>query len=335
MSYDAIVLISFGGPEKMDDVMPFLRNVLRGKNVPEERMHEVAHHYKSFGGKSPINDQNKALIAAIEEELKANGIDLPVYFGNRNWHPMLEDTMAQMRDDGVKKALGIVTSAFSCYSGCRQYKEDIKRCSEMVENAPHIDKVRLFYNHPGFIKANVDHVKEALASLPGESETAIAFTAHSIPVTMAKTAQYERQLMEVAEIIADKTGIKNWQLVFQSRSGPPHQPWLEPDICDHIESLNEKGVKELIIAPIGFISDHMEVIYDLDDEAKETCSELGMHMARAATAGTHPDFVKMFIDLIRERTEDEAPKAEGPSPAWGNQCPEGCCAYTPGRPKRP
>jgi protoporphyrin/coproporphyrin ferrochelatase len=335
--YDAVLVVSFGGPEGMDDVMPFLENVLRGRNVPRERMIEVSHHYEMFGGVSPINAQNSALIAELEAELKAHDIDLPIYFGNRNWHPMIPDTLRQMRDDGVKKALAFFTSAFSCYSGCRQYRENLQAAIEEIgEGAPEIDKIRVFYNHPGFIGPNVENVQRALQQWP-EDERAnvhIAFTAHSIPMGMAKNSQYEAQLTEACRLVAEQLGTDNYKLVYQSRSGPPQMPWLEPDIVDYMEEIHAQGVNDLVILPIGFISDHMEVMFDLDTEAVEKADELGIKLVRAASVGTHPDFVSMIRELIVERmSADPLRRALGSRGPNHDVCPLNCCL--PGASRRP
>jgi ferrochelatase len=295
--YDALLVLSFGGPEKPDDVLPFLENVLRGRNVPRERMLEVAGHYYHFGGKSPINDQNRALIAALERLLASEGPHLPVYWGNRNWHPFLADTMRQMRADGVKRALGFVTSAYSSYSGCRQYREDIARAqAEVGEGAPEIGKLPSFHAHPSFISVNAENVRAAIAGFATVPH--VAFTAHSVPLAMANTSRYVEQLQDTATLIASRLGITDWKLVYQSRSGPPAQPWLEPDIGEHIRELHAEGRRELVIAPAGFISDHLEILYDLDTEAAALCEQLGMRMARAKTAGTHPEFVRMIRELM-------------------------------------
>lgn len=323
--YDAILVVSFGGPEKPDDVIPFLENVLRGKNVPRERMLTVAGHYYHFGGKSPINDQNRALIAALEKLLAAEGPHLPVYWGNRNWHPMLADTLRQMRSDGVQHAIAFFTSAYSSYSGCRQYRENILAAqTEAGAGAPEVDKLRVFYNHPGFIGPVTENVKIALNQIPPERRASahIAFTAHSIPTVMAESSRYVMQLTEACNLVAAAVGASDFKLVYQSRSGPPSQPWLGPDISDHIRELHDSGKKDLVISPIGFVSDHLEVIYDLDTVAAALCAELGMHMVRAATAGTHPDFIRMIRELVLERIEDSRP-VDG--------CALDCC---PG-PKRP
>src|ERR671917_702826 len=295
-NYDALLVVSFGGPEGMEDVMPFLANVLRGRDVPEARMREVAHHYELFGGVSPINEQNRRLIAALERELEERGPRLPVYWGNRNWHPMLADTLRRMRDDGVKNALAFVTSAYSSYSGCRQYREDIERAREAVgDGAPRVEKLRAFYNHPGFVRPNVENLRAALGQIPEgrRASERVAFTAHSIPSAMAAGCDYERQLLETSRLVAEGAGAARWRLVFQSRSGPPTQPWLEPDICDHLRELKRAGARDVVVAPVGFISDHMEVLYDLDTEARQVSAELGLNFVRAGTVGTHPAFVSM------------------------------------------
>jgi protoporphyrin/coproporphyrin ferrochelatase len=336
-TYDAILLVSFGGPEGMDDVMPFLANVLRGRNVPESRMREVAHHYELFGGVSPINEQNRQLIAALERELEREGPRLPVYWGNRNWHPLLADTLRQMRDDGVRHALAFVTSAYSSYSGCRQYREDIERAREAAgPGAPRIEKLRAFFNHPGFTGPNVENLRAALGQILEERRDAarVAFTAHSIPAAMAAGCDYERQLLETCRLVAEGAGAANWQLVFQSRSGPPAVPWLAPDICDHLRTLKGDGVTDVVIAPIGFISDHMEVLYDLDTEARQVSEELGLNMIRAATVGTHPEFIRMIRELITERLDPAAPRrALGRFAPSHDICPVDCCL--PGASKPP
>lgn len=334
--YDAILVMSFGGPEGMDDVIPYMENVLRGKNVPHERMLEVSEHYRMFNGISPINAQNRALIAALEEELKSHNIDLPVYFGNRNWHPFVADTLREMRDDGVKKALAFFTSGYSCYSGCRQYREDIIRAQEEVgEGAPDVDKIRVFYNHPGFIEPNVENLQGALAEFPADErdDVHIVFTAHSIPMGMAKNSAYEVQLNEACRLVSEGVGRSTWKLVYQSRSGPPHVPWLEPDIIDYMEEIYADGVRNLIIMPIGFISDHMEVMYDLDTEARDKADELGMKMVRVPTVSVHPRFVTMIRELIVERmTENPERLALGNRGPNHDVCPVNCCLLGGGRP---
>ncbi len=329
MNYDAIMIVTFGGPDTMADVMPFLENVLRGKNVPRERMLEVAHHYELFDGKSPINDQNVELKQLLEERMRNQSPRLPVYIGNRNWHPFIEDTLRQMQADGVKRVLAFIASGYSCYSGCRQYREDIQRAREAIgDDAPTVDKIRVFFNHPLFIQANADHVRAALDRLPPDARDAapLLFTAHSIPQAMADRCRYQAQLEEAARLVADAVGHANWRLIYQSRSGPPHQPWLEPDVCDVIESLADEGVRHLVISPVGFTSDHMEVLFDLDTEARELCDRLEIQMERAPAAGNHPAFIEMVHDLIAERIEERAARPAlgrlGPS---HDVCPEQCC----------
>jgi len=332
-SYDALLLVSFGGPEGMDDVMPFLENVLRGKNVPAARMEAVAQHYEHFGGVSPINEQNRKLIAALKPIIQDSDLKLPIYWGNRNWHPLLTDTVRQMAHDGIKRALAFVTSAYSSYSSCRQYQENIRQAQAAVgATAPQIDKIRSFYNHPGFIEPNAENLLQALESIPMERRQAaqIAFSAHSIPLSMASGCEYANQLLETSHLVAELVGCSNRsQLVYQSRSGSRTQPWLEPNILDHITELKEKAISDLIIAPIGFISDHMEVLYDLDTEAKELCDALGINLVRAATVGTHPRFIKMIKELVEERIDNSQNRLAlgylGPS---HDLCPPDCCLVT-------
>lgn len=334
--YEAILLVSFGGPERREDVLPFLENVTRGRNIPRERLLEVAEHYYHFDGKSPINDQNRALIAALRTELDQHGIALPIYWGNRNWHPLLSDALRQMRADGVRCALGLVTSAFSSYSGCRQYRENVAAAqAEVGEGAPHVDKLRVFYNHPGYIEACVDRVREAAAGIPAHQAARLVATAHSIPCAMAQTSAYEMQLRETARLVAEQTGFNRWDLVYQSRSGPPSQPWLEPDILDHLRALHAQQERNVVVAPIGFISDHMEVLFDLDIEAKSLADEFGMKLVRARSAGTHPAFIAMLRELIQERLDPSFPKrAIGRFGPNHDVCPADCCPAPPraGRP---
>jgi ferrochelatase len=337
MSYDALLILSFGGPEGTPDVIPFLENVLRGKNVPRERMLQVAEHYYHFGGKSPINDQCRELIAALQAELKAHGIALPIYWGNRNWHPMLADTVRQMKADGVQHALAFATSVFGSYSGCRQYLEDIERVRGEVENAPVIDKLRTFHNHPGFINAMGDRVLNALETLPLEARqnADVVFTAHSVPVSMAESSPYVQQLQEAVRLVSENIGRPPGALVYQSRSGAPGQPWLEPDICDYIREQHAQGRRNaMVIVPIGFLSDHMEVVYDLDTEAAALCEELGIQMVRAGTAGLHPEFVSALRQLIEERISGAPRQALGVLGAAPDICPADCCP-APRRPARP
>ena len=320
----------------MDEVLPFLGNVLRGKRVPPERMLEVAHHYELFGGVSPINAQNRTLIAALEKELAARGPRLPVYWGNRNWHPMLSDTLSRMTDDGIKNALAFFTSAYSSYSGCRQYREDIERArAEVGERAPRVEKLRAFYNHPGFVEPMIESVHAALSRIPEERRRRahIAFTAHSIPLSMAANCDYQAQLLETCRLVAAGVRHADWRLVFQSRSGPPTQSWLEPDICDHLAEIKEAGVKDVVIAPVGFISDHMEVLYDLDTEARALADKIGLNMIRAATVGAHPAFVRMIRELILERTTPDAVRRYlGMRGASHDVCPADCCLQGEARP---
>jgi protoporphyrin/coproporphyrin ferrochelatase len=337
--YDALLLVSFGGPEGMDDVIPFLENVLRGRNVPRERMLQVAHHYEMFDGISPINQQNRILIAALKKELENNGPKLPIYWGNRNWHPLLSDTLTQMAADGVKNALAFVTSAYSSYSSCRQYRQNIADAQAAVGmNAPRVEKLRVFYNHPLFIEANVAQIHAALAKslqsknpiLKTSPRLQLVFTAHSIPESMAANCDYAQQLKEAGRLTAEALDIQDWQLVYQSRSGSPAQPWLGPDICDHLKQLRTEGVTDVVVAPIGFVSDHMEVIYDLDVLAHQLAEEIGMNMVRAATAGTHPAFIKMIRELMLERINNEPPRFIG-SLGARITCPADCC-IAPGSP---
>jgi ferrochelatase len=329
---DSILFVSFGGPEGMDDVIPFLENVLRGKNVPQERMLEVAEHYKHFGGISPINQQCRDLIDEVSRECKVRGVDLPIYWGNRNWHPLLPDELTRMSADGRKRAICFFTSMFSCYSGCRQYRENLADAQAAVgDNAPLVEKVRMGFNHPRFIAAQCDCVRKAIGTLPVEQQTnvKILFAAHSIPLSMAQYSRYEVQLREAAKLICTNLGHENWELVFQSRSGPPQQPWLEPDVCDRIEELHTKeGLASCVVVPLGFISDHMEVLYDLDEEAATLCKEKGIAFARAKTVGVHPEFVGMIVDLIQERLAEgtERPYIGDYGPSH-DLCPANCCLY--------
>jgi len=335
LPYDSFLLVSFGGPEGPDDVMPFLENVLRGKHVPRERMLEVAEHYRGFGGVSPINAQNRALLEAIGSEFATHGVHLPVYWGNRNWHPLLSDTLRQMRDAGCQRTLAFFTSMFSSYSGCRQYRENIAAAQQEVgDAAPVVDKLRMGFNHPGFIEPMVENVRQAIKKINGDGQTLLLFTAHSIPQSMADHCDYEKQLRESCRLVAESSGSDNWQLVFQSRSGPPTQPWLEPDVCDWIEQTDAAAkLERLVIVPIGFISDHIEVLYDLDDEAAEVCRSRRIAMARAATVGTHPRFVQMIRELVQERISNPSKRpALGSLGPWHNVCPADCCLYTPTRP---
>jgi ferrochelatase len=322
--YGAVLFVSFGGPEGLDEVIPFLEHVLRGRNVPRERLLQVAKHYELFGGVSPINQQNRNLIAALKNELEANGPNLPIYWGNRNWHPFLPDTLKQMTDDGINRAIAFVTSAYSSYSSCRQYRENIHDAQAAVgPKAPEVDKIRAFYNHPLFIEANVDQIRRSLSQVSGNPT--LVFTAHSIPESMAANSAYVSQLSEASRLVAEALGHVQWRLVYQSRSGSPAQPWLGPDICAYLRELKAEGVADVVVAPIGFVSDHMEVIYDLDVEARRVADELGMRMVRAATAGTHPLFVRMIRELILERTDGMPVSAIGVHGPSHDICPDDCC----------
>ena len=302
--FDALLLISFGGPEKHQDVIPFLENVLRGRNVPHERLLEVAEHYYHFDGRSPINDQNRALIAELREV-----VPMPIYWGNRNWHPLLVDTIRQMRDDGIRRAVAFATSAFGSYSSCRQYQENIASACALIaaedplKSVPEIVKIRPFSVHPLFIQAMTERVREAMAQLPGAR---LVFTAHSIPVAMAQASPYVQELEVASKKVAEAVGAREWSLVYQSRSGPPAQPWLVPDIADYLREIRS----DVVIAPIGFLSDHMEVIFDLDVEIRAVCDELGVRMVRAGTVETHPAMIRMIAELAGQEPE---------------KCP-GCCA---------
>lgn len=341
VDYDAILIVSFGGPEAPDEVVPFLENVTRGRNIPRERLEVVGEHYHLFGGKSPINDQCRDLINELTAALDAAGIDLPIYWGNRNWHPMLTDTMQQMTNDGITKAIAFVTSSTSSYSGCRQYREDIERAQAAVgDGAPEVHKIRQYYDHPGFIEPMVDHVTTALDSLGEHGDDArLVFTAHSIPISMSSTSDYEAQLLEASKLIAERAGRTDGQrtdfdLVWQSRSGPPQVPWLKPDINDHLKTLVEQGVPAVVNIPVGFVSDHMEVIYDLDTEATQTAERLGLPFRRAGTVGTDPRFIASIIELIEERRTGGEVRALGSLEVRPDFCRPGCCP-APQRPSRP
>ncbi len=340
MSYDSILVVSFGGPEGPADVIPFLENVLRGRNVPCERLLDVAEHYQHFGGVSPINAQNRALIDALRPELEARGIHLPIYFGNRNWRPLLTDTLAEMVRDGRKQTLAFVTSGQSSYSGCRQYRENILAAQQGVgDKAPTVDKIRVFYNHPDYIAAELDRIQAALGKFEPADRDKIHLlcTAHSIPNSMASRCNYVQQLAETTRLLAEGLGFTpdRVQLVYQSRSGRPEDPWLEPDVRDSLAALHEHGHNHVVIAPIGFISDHMEVLFDLDEECVQLAGELGMTMQRAGAVGTHPRFVTMIRKLIQERLDPAVPReAMGNyGPNW-DVCPIDCCP-APQRPARP
>lgn len=327
-AYEALLFVSFGGPERQEDVIPFLENVVRGKPVPRARLQEVAEHYHQLGGRSPINDQNRELIAEVRVELAGRGIALPVYWGNRNWHPLLVEALGDMVRDGVGRAIAFVTSAFSSYSGCRQYRENIEEARAALEaGAPVVDKIRPFFNHPGFVEAMADRVRESLSRLGGDGPgLATVFTAHSIPAAMADRCQYVTQLREACALVSDRAGAGYWELAFQSRSGPPSQPWLEPDVCDRLRDLRDAGVTRVCVAPIGFLSDHLEVAFDLDVQAREAAEGLGIEFVRAGTVGTHPRFVAGVCDLIEERVRHARERVSvGGLPALPDKCPADCC----------
>ena len=352
MRFEAVLLLSFGGPDGPEDVMPFLRNVLRGRTVPPERMEQVAEHYHRFGGRSPINDQNRALLSALRAEFERHGRPRPLYWGNRNWTPYLEDAVAGMRDDGIGSAAVFVTSAYSSYSSCRQYLEDLERARTRVgRGAPVLQKLRPYFNHPGFVEPLTSGLNQALDEAGRDSP--VLMSAHSLPVAMARTCDYERQLQETARLVADGAGIpeSQWTLVYQSRSGTPAQPWLGPDVNEVIDQIGDTGQigrsgqiseppggpaggRAVVVAPIGFVSDHMEVMYDLDTEAAATAARKGLRLVRSATPGTHPRFVHMVCELLGEVEEpDRAGMAScgrlGPAPS---PCPPGCCPPAPAGP---
>jgi ferrochelatase len=343
VGYDAFLLVSFGGPERPADVLPFLQNVTRGRRVPPERLAEVAEHYQHFGGVSPINAQNRALLAALRAEFADHGPDTPLYWGNRNWHPMLADTLATMRDDGVRQALAFVTSPYGSYSSCRQYLDDLATARAAVgPRAPAVAKLRHYHDHPGFVEPHVDGVREALASLEPtpRDRVRLVFTAHSIPERMSRTSgpdggRYHAQLTETAALVAGAAGPDlAWDLVWQSRSGPEHVPWLEPDVNPHLEALAAIGTAAVVVSPIGFTSDHLEVLWDLDTEAADTAKRVGLGFARAATPGVDPRFVSMIRQLVEERLDPTGtvPRQRlGRVPVWDG-CASHCCpARSPGR----
>ncbi|WP_380168030.1 ferrochelatase [Jannaschia sp. R86511] len=352
--YDALLLMSFGGPEGPDDVMPFLENVTRGRGIPRERLTDVAEHYLHFGGRSPINDQNRALLEALRAELDARGVDLPLHWGNRNWDPFLTDTLRQAHEAGARRVLAVVTSAYSSYSGCRQYREDF--AASVLELAGEgrtvaVDKIRHYFNTPGFVGANADGVVAAYRRLAPDLRDGarLVFVTHSVPDAMedasgpdggAYSEQHRQTCVEVARAAGAELGTEPaWDLVYCSRSGPPTQPWLEPDVNDHLRALKDAGVPAVVVSPVGFVSDHMEVKFDIDTEAEETATEIGLPFQRAATVGVAPQFVRQLVELMVERAE----VARGGSPEqpalgpWGPShavCPVGCCANlrSPDRP---
>jgi ferrochelatase len=342
--YDALLLVSFGGPEKPEDVVPFLENVTRGRGIPRERLEEVGEHYFALGGRSPINDQNRAFIAAVEEDFRSTGIDLPVYWGNRNWDPYLADTLRQMRDDGVHRAACLVTSAYSSYSGCRQYRENLADAvTELAEDGIEItvDKVAPYAPRPGFREANLERLVEAMRALDGapDAELALLYVTHSIPTAMDETSGpgdgdgdlYQRQHLALASALTEESNRilgrdLTGELVFCSRSGPPTQPWLEPDVNDRIEELAAAGVRTVVLAPIGFVSDHMEVVYDLDTEAAETAERVGVRLIRVPTVGTLPAFVRDLVDAVEDRAAEARGEAVCDFPGrMPSVCAPGCC----------
>jgi len=338
--YDAFLLLSFGGPEGPDDVMPFLENVTAGRGVPRERLAEVAEHYYAYRGVSPINAQCEDMLAAVRESFTAAGLSLPAYWGNRNWRPYLTDTVREMAAAGVRRVIAFTTSAYSSYSSCGQYLEDIERARAAVgPQAPVIDKIRPYYDRPGFIEPFARATREAIGSLPAgvRDDAHLVFTAHSIPVGMAATSgseaagtataepggRYVTELTSAASRISKRAGQTHpWTLVFQSRSGPASVPWLEPDVCDHLRGLAKEGARAVVVVPVGFVTDHMEVLHDLDSEAAELASSLALAYARAATPGPSPEFTEMITELVQEAVR--APQGPG--------CPADCCQYRPRRP---
>jgi protoporphyrin/coproporphyrin ferrochelatase len=333
--YDALLWLSFGGPEGPDEVMPFLENVTRGRDVPRHRLAVVAERYDHFGGVSPINAANRTLIEAVGAEFVAHNIELPIYWGNRNWHPFVADTVQSMARDGIRRALVFVTSAYASYSACRQYQEDVAAAAGKVgAGAPEFAKLRHFFDHPGFIDPQVDAVRRAVTGLTeaAESSSRLVFTAHSIPVTMAEQSGpngglYVAQLRAASSLIAEAgaPGLA-WDLVFQSRSGSPSAPWLAPDIAGHLRTLPAAGVTDVVVVPVGFVSDHLEVEWDLDVEAAQTAADVGLGFVRTPTAGTDPRFAAMVRELVQERLDPAAPKHAlsrlGPA---HDTCPSGCC----------
>ncbi len=346
VAYDAVLLLGFGGPEGQDDVIPFLRNVTAGRGIPDERLEEVAHHYRHFGGVSPINDHNRELKAALDAELAARGLDLPVYWGNRNWMPYVADALQAAHDAGHTRLLAIATSAYSSYSSCRQYREDLADAVEAtgLSGRVEIDKVRQFFDHPGFVTPFAEGVAAGLARLHadgfGDDEIEILFSTHSIPNSDAdRSGPPERDLGPGGAYVAQHTAVAEaimarlgsacaWQLMYQSRSGPPQVPWLEPDINDAMQELPAAGRKAVLIVPLGFVSDHMEVLWDLDTEALETAADLGLAAIRTPTPGTHPAYVSGLVDLIAERLDGTDPAGRPHETAlgpWDDVCRPGCC----------
>ncbi len=329
--YDAVLLVSFGGPEGPGDILPFLENVTRGRNIPRERLAQVGQHYFLFGGVSPINEACRSLVAALESELAKNGPTFPVYWGNRNWRPMLEDTVRKMADDGIQHALAVATSAFSSYSACRQYLDDIERARTAIGSlAPVIEKIPPFWDHPAFIETMVENTRAALVQLgvaATSASTRVIFSAHSLPSSMAAGCDYEAELRSASALVAERAapGLE-WELAFQSRSGPPTQPWLEPDVCDRLRALRSEGVMSVVVVPIGFVADHMEVIYDLDTAARAVADEIGLKLVRALTVGSAPRFVAGLRDLIACHIDGRTPPSLSSKGPRVFPCAPGCCA---------
>lgn len=335
--YTALLYVSFGGPESPDEVLPFLEHVVAGRGVPQERLLAVAEHYHDNGGRSPINDQNRDMIAALATDFDEAGLDLPIYFGNRNSAPWLADTLAEMAADGHGRVLAYVTSAFSSYSGCRQYRENIADALREADVEVTVDKVRVFYNHPGFIAAQADRVRDAIDLLAEDvrGQARLLFVTHSIPLTMARHSDYEVQHLEASRLVAASVDPSlEWELVFCSRSGPPHVPWLEPDVGDRIQSLSIGEARAVVVVPIGFVSDHMEVIHDLDVEAAAVAAGRGVPFVRAGTVGTHPTFVRGVRALVEERQRGTEHQHVGRRSPNHDECPMDCCRV-PGSPERP
>ncbi|MEM7094026.1 MAG: ferrochelatase [Actinomycetota bacterium] len=330
--YDALLFVSFGGPEGPEQVIPFLQRVTAGRNVPEERLRLVGQHYFDRGGVSPINDQCRDLIRRLEAALADADLDLPVYWGNRNSEPFLESAIRQMAGDGVQRAMAFITSAYSSYSGCRQYRENLAAAREAVgPGAPDIDKLRVYFNHPGFIEPLADRLATVMAEAP--AATHVFFTAHSIPMSMAENSAYVAQLENAVELIRARVPVASSSLVWQSRSGPPTMPWLEPDIVDSVNDL-AADTAHVVIVPVGFVSDHMEVIQDLDTDARRAVEARGMTLARVETSGTDPRFIEMIVDLVRERVDGATPVALGDLGLVPDQCSTTCCP-APQRPAKP
>ena len=333
--FDSLLLLSFGGPENSDDVMPFLRNVTAGRGVPDERLAVVAEQYELFGGKSPINELNQQLLSALDEELVSRGHEMATFWGNRNWHPFVTDTIADLKSLGHTSTVCLVTSAFSSYSGCRQYHEDLDRARNEVPGAPNIERVRVYWDHPDFLGTAAELLAESRDAAGLSSETPVLHSAHSLPLSMAANCDYQQQLNEAAAIVNELAGMRGpYEVVFQSRSGPPSVPWLTPDIDQRIHELAEQGTQELLVHPLGFVADHMEVLFDLDTQSAAAANEAGVKMVRTPTVGTHPRFVSMLVDLVEEaaglRADRPSLSKSGPRP---DKCNSQCCP-APIRPGR-